>query len=80
MSRKPATTQRQIPLFLVPHIVMRGVRAYGDDLERVIVRKVGQHYYNISIRTRTINREQRPGTIPAGKPAPDGTGYGSEGK
>jgi len=76
MSRRPATMERDIPLFLIPHIVMRGVRTYGEDLERVIVRKTGSHFYNISIRTRPIKREliRRQPRIDSDVPARDGEG------
>jgi hypothetical protein len=57
MPRRLATVERDIPLFLIPHIVLREVRRHGEGLERVIVRKSGSHFYNISIRTRPIKRE-----------------------
>lgn len=57
MPRRPATMERDIPLFLIPHIVMRGVRTHGENLERVIVRKSSCHFYNISTRTRPVKRE-----------------------
>ena len=59
MPRRAAVIERDIPLFLIPHIVLRGVRTHGEDLERVIVRKRGSHFYDISIRTRPIKREFR---------------------
>ena len=58
MRRRAATIERDIPLVLIPHIVMRGVRKHGEDLERVIVRKTRSHFYNVRIRTRPIKREQ----------------------
>lgn len=61
MPRRPATIERDIPLFLIPHIVMRGIRTHGEELERVIVRKTRRHYYNVSIRTRSIKRELKRG-------------------
>lgn len=57
MPRRPAKIERDIPLFLIPHIVMRGVRDHGDELERLIVKKTRSHFYNVSIRTRPIKRE-----------------------
>ena len=59
MPRRPATIERDIPLYLVPHIVLLGVRRHGEDLERMIVRKTRNHFYNISTRTRPIKRELR---------------------
>ena len=61
MPRKPAKIERDVPLYLVPHIVLRGVRTHGEELERVIVRKTRRHFYNVSIRTRPIKRELKGG-------------------
>ena len=66
MPRRPATIERDIPLYLVPHIVLRGVRRHGEELEQVIVRKTRRHFYNISIRTRPIKRELRKSGSGAG--------------
>jgi hypothetical protein len=78
MPRRPATIERDIPLFLIPHVVMRGVRTHGEELERVIVKKTCSHFYNISIRTRPIKRELRGGVTCSG--GSDGRGDGGEGE
>ena len=57
MPRRPATIERDIPLYLIPPIVLRGVRTHGKELERGVVRKTRRHYYNVSIRTRSIRQE-----------------------
>jgi len=57
MPRRQTTTDREIPLFIIPHVIMKRIRTHGENLERVIVRKSGSHYYNISIRTRPVKRE-----------------------
>ena len=59
MPRQAATIERDVTLFLILHIVMPGVRTLGEDPEQVIVRKCGSHFYNVSIRTRPIERELR---------------------
>ena len=59
MPRRPLKTERDIPLYLIPRIVKREVSTHGEELERVIVRKTGCHFYNISIRTRPAKRELR---------------------
>ena len=61
MPRRQTTTDRDIPLFIVPHMIMKRIRRHGENLERVIVRKSGSHYYNISIRTRPVKRELEAG-------------------
>jgi len=59
MPRRPAKIERDIPLYLIPDIVKRGVITHGQTLERVIVSKTGNHFYNVSIRTRRVKRELR---------------------
>ncbi len=70
MPRRQTTIGRDIPLFIVPHIIMQKIRTHGENLERVIVRKSGSHYYNISIRTRPVKRELKTSVEGAGAPAP----------
>ena len=57
MSRRPATIERDIPLFLVPHTVVRGVLTHGKERERVIVRRASFHFSNVRFRSRLIKRE-----------------------
>jgi len=59
MPRRPAKIERDIPLYLIPDIVKRGVVTHGNILERVIVSKTKNHFYNVSIRTRRVKRELR---------------------
>jgi hypothetical protein len=54
-----ATVERDIPLFLIPHVLLREVPRDGKELERVIIRKTSSHFYNISIRTRPIKRKRK---------------------
>ena len=64
MPRRQTTVERDVPLFIIPHMIMKRIRTHGENLERVIVRKSGSHYYNISIRTRPVKRELKQ--MPAG--------------
>jgi hypothetical protein len=57
MSRRPPEVEPDIPLYLIPHIVARGFRRHGGDVESIIVTKTHRHFYNISIRTRPIRKE-----------------------
>ena len=74
MPRREVTIERDIPLFHIPHVVMQGVRTHGEELERVIVRKTGSHFYNVSIRTRPIKREYRKMQTPSPGAARSGDG------
>jgi hypothetical protein len=69
MPRRQTTVERDIPLFIVPHMIMKRIRKHGKNLERVIVRKSGSHYYNISIRTRPVKRELKESSAGAGTSA-----------
>ena len=57
MPRRPAVIRQDIPLYLVPHLVLQGVRSHGGELERVVVQKTRCHFYTVSIRTRPVKRE-----------------------
>lgn len=59
MPRRPYEVEPDIPLYLIPHIIARGFRKYGGDVERIEVRKTHRHFYNIGIRTRPIPKELR---------------------
>ncbi|MDD4484489.1 MAG: hypothetical protein PHD55_08995 [Methanoregula sp.] len=57
MPRRPAEVLADVPLFLIPHVILQRIRQFGEDLERVAVTRTHRHFYTVSIRTRPINRE-----------------------
>jgi len=57
MPRRPAVVEQDIPLYLIPHLVKRGVFRHGYELEQIHVKKTRRHFYSVSIRTRPIKRE-----------------------
>ncbi|MCX6682386.1 MAG: hypothetical protein NTY71_05310 [Methanoregula sp.] len=57
MPRRPTMTEERVPLFLLPHMVMRGIRTHGEELEWVMARRMSHHYYSMSIRTQPVRRE-----------------------
>ena len=59
MPRRAAVQTPKVPLFLVAAIVKKEVKKAGEELVRIVVKKTGRHYYNVSVRTRSINRELR---------------------
>ena len=59
MPRRPTTTEDGVPLFLIPHVMMQGIRKHGEEVEWAEVRKTSHHYYTVSIRTRPVKREFR---------------------
>ena len=75
MPRRPAGIELDIPLYLIPHLVKRGVRTHGEELERVVVQRTHRHFYTVSIRTRPIKREYK-----GGKPCRKAPGLQKSGK
>jgi hypothetical protein len=57
MPRRPAEVLADIPLFLIPHVILQRIRQVGEDLERVTVKRTRRHFYTVSIRTRPVKRE-----------------------
>ena len=57
MPRREAVITPKAPLSLISAIVKKEVKKAGEELVRIVVKKVGRHYYNVSVRTRSISRE-----------------------
>ena len=57
MPRRPTKIERDIPLWLIPDIVKREVKTFGEELEGLNVHTTESHFYNIRIRTRPVKRE-----------------------
>lgn len=67
MPRRPAIVMPKIPLFLIASVVSREVKEAGEELVRIVVKKVKGHYYDISVRTRSVYRVLRP-VVPNAEP------------
>lgn len=78
MPRRQMTVEREVPLFLVPHMIMKRIRQHSEAMERIIVRKTCSHYYNISIRTRPVKRELMAREAGAGTAVPVSSGQNGE--
>ena len=68
MTCRPAIIMPRILLFLITSMVSREVKKAGEELMRIVVKKAKGHYYNVSIRTRSVNRELRSSVPRAGIP------------
>jgi hypothetical protein len=77
MPRRPTGTGERVPLFLLPHVVMPGIRNYGEEVEWMMARKTNHHHSSVSIRTRPVKRELkvRPEAIGTGVPACTARGH-----
>jgi hypothetical protein len=56
----------KIPLFLILPVIKKELKNAGEELQRIMVTKSGRHFYNISVRTRSINRELQSELLRAG--------------
>ncbi len=50
MPRRPAEVMEDVPLFLIPHVIMQKIRTSGEDLEGVAVKRTQRHFYTVSVR------------------------------
>lgn len=66
MPRRAALVLPNIPLFVIPSTLKDEICRVGEELERIVIKKTGRHFYHISIRTRSVNRELRAGVRRAG--------------
>ena len=60
MQRRLAVITSKILLFLIPSLVRKEVKKAGEELVRIVVKKVKGHYYDISVRTRSVCRVLHP--------------------
>ena len=61
MVRIRANDAKEIPLFLLPRIIAEQVLKTGDRIYRISVKRTEHHHYSVSVRTKTLPRELRPG-------------------
>lgn len=68
MPRRPAEVLDDIPLYLIPHVILQRIRTCGEELERVTVTRTHRHFYTVRVRTWPVRREYRAGrTCKGGK-------------
>lgn len=61
MTRKRSRTEAEIPLHILPLVLTRTIREWGDGLYRISVKRTHWHHFNVTVRTRPIPKELRPG-------------------
>jgi len=75
MGRIRLNDEREIPLFLLPHIISKQIRKTGSRIYRISVKRTHWHHYNVSVRTKALPRELAPGReVSAPAQAPPGPG------
>jgi hypothetical protein len=68
MPRRPAEVTPRIPLFLIGAVVSKEVKKAGEELMRIVIKKVKGHYFDISVRTRSVCRALHAHTTRAETP------------
>jgi hypothetical protein len=66
MPRRPDIMTEKIPLFLIIPVIKKELKTAGEELQRIVVTKRSRHFYNISVRTWSINRELQAELLRAG--------------
>jgi hypothetical protein len=69
MPRRPAEIIRKIPLFLIDAVMKRALKKAGEELVRVVIKKVKGHCFDIFVHTRSVCRAlrapvERTGAVP----------------
>ena len=60
MARDRSNDETEIPLFLLPLIILKQIRKTGDRIYRISVKRTHWHHYNVSVRTKSPARELAP--------------------
>jgi hypothetical protein len=56
MPRRATEHDSNVPLWLIPAVLLQWIKKVGEDLEWVRIRRMARHYA-ISVRTRPVKRE-----------------------
>ena len=59
MTERRSKSDTEIPLFLIPTVIARQIKAQGDDVFRISVKRTHWHHYNVTVRTKQVHRELR---------------------
>ena len=57
MTARRSTTETEIPLSLIPTAIARQIKLHGGVVHRISVMRPCRHYYNITVRKKSLNRE-----------------------
>ena len=61
MTARRSATETEVPLYLIPTVIGRQIKKRGNAVYRISVKRTHWHHYNISVRTKSLPRELRPG-------------------
>lgn len=60
MDRVRNNDVKEIPLFVLPHVIAKEVLKTGDRIYRISVKRTHWHHYHVSVRTKSLPRELAP--------------------
>jgi hypothetical protein len=60
VTRRRSRTEGEIPLHILPQVLARTIRDWGDGLYRISVKRTHWHHFNVTVRTRPIKKELAP--------------------
>jgi len=57
MTERRSATETEIPHYLIPTVIARQIKLHGGGVHRISVKRTCRHHYNITVRTKSLNRE-----------------------
>ena len=57
MPRRRTENEGEVPLWLIPQVILQWIKKFGEELEWIRVKRTNHRYYTVSIRTRPTKRE-----------------------
>jgi hypothetical protein len=57
MTARRSATETEIPLYLIPTVMARQIKLHGGIVHRISVKRTHWHHYNITVHTKSLNRE-----------------------
>jgi len=60
MDRVRNNDVKEIPLFVLPHVIAKEVLKTGDRIYRISIKRTHWHHYHVSVRTKSLPRELAP--------------------
>jgi hypothetical protein len=57
MTARRSATEIEIPLCLTPTAIARQIKTQGKAVYSISVKRTHLHHYNITVRTKSVNRE-----------------------
>ena len=74
MARLRSNDAKEIPLWVIPHVIAKQIHKTGDKIYRISVKRTHWHHYNISVRTKPLSRELASGCSAGILPGPQTAG------